>query len=118
MTAPTGKNLAECVQARWAHTEQAPDRSPFARLDDPALNEVRIPAGSIRHLDLVAFAEEFGGFRMWTNPSMLMLADPRYRIDAHDFIMTLRIRGSNTPTLTVKLRVGKGSDGVQVATIP
>jgi len=112
-----GEHLAERVQARWAHTEQAPDRSPFARLDDPALNEVQIPAGSTRHLDLVAFADEFGGFRMWTNQSMRMLADPQYRINADDFTMTLTVRGSNTPPLKVKLRVGKGSDGVQVARI-
>jgi hypothetical protein len=112
-----GENVAERVQARWAHTEQAPDRSPFARLDDPALNEVQIPAGSIRHLDVVTFADEFGGFRMWTNQSMLMLADPQYRIDAENFIVTLTVRGSNTPPLTAKLRVEKGRDGVQIERI-
>ncbi len=79
---------------------------------------MRIPAGSTRHLDVVALADELGGFRLWTNQSMLMLADPQYRIDADDFIVTLTVRGSNTPPLTVKLRVGKGSGGVQVATIP
>lgn len=112
-----GEPLAEHAQARWAHTEQAPDRSQFARLDDPALNEVQIPPGSTRHLDVVAFADEFGGFRLWTNQSMLMLADPQYRIDVDDFIVTLTVRGSNTPPLSVKLRVGRGSDGVQVSTI-
>ena len=109
-----GKTLTNHVQARWAHTEQAPDRSPFARLDDPALNEVRIPAGSTRHLDVVACADVFGGFRIWTNRSMLMLADPQYQIDADDFIVTVTVRGSNTPRLMVKLRVGKGTDGVHV----
>lgn len=112
-----GECLATRVQARWAHTEQAADRSLFARLDDPALNEVRIPAGSTRHLDVVAFADEFGGFRMWTNQSMLMLACPEYRIDADDFIVAVTVRGSNTSPLTLKLRVGKGSDGVQITTI-
>jgi len=101
-------------QARWAHTEQPGDRSRFARLDDPALNEARIPAGSTRHLDVVAFAYEFGGFRVWTNESMLMLGDPRYRIEADDFIVTVTVRGSNTSLLAVKLRIGKGSDGVPV----
>jgi hypothetical protein len=59
-----GEDLAERVQARRAHTPQAPDLSQFARLDDPALNEARIPPGSTRHLDVVAFADAFGGFRM------------------------------------------------------
>jgi hypothetical protein len=49
---------------------------------------------------------------------MLMLAGSRYRIDADELIVTLTVRGSNTPPLTVKLLVEKGSDGVQVATIP
>ena len=54
---------------------------------------------------------------MWTNQSALMPADPQYRIGADDFIATLTIRGSNTPPLLVKLRVGEGSDSVQVSTI-
>jgi hypothetical protein len=116
-TGTDGEGLAEGVQARWAHTEQAPDRSQFARLDDPALSEARIPAGSTRHLDVVAFADEFSGFRMWTNQSMLMLADPQYRIAADEFVATLTVRGSNTPALTVKLRIEKGIDGVEVSVV-
>lgn len=54
---------------------------------------------------------------MWTNQSMLMLADPQYRVAADEFIATLTVRGSNTPLLTVKLRVGRETEGVQVSTI-
>ena len=112
-----GEGIANRVQARWAHTEQAPDRSRFARLDNPALNEARIPVGSTRHVDLLAFADEFGGFRMWTNESIRMLDNQKYWIDADALVVTLTVRASNTLVLTLKLRVGNGSDGLRVAAL-
>jgi hypothetical protein len=111
----SGNSLAEGVQARWAHTEQAADRGPFARLDDPALNEARIPAGSTRHLDVVACADQLGGFRMWTNQSTLMLADPHYILGNGDVVATLTVRGSNAPEVEVRLRVTRDGGGVRVA---
>jgi hypothetical protein len=107
--------IAEGVQARWAHTEQAPDRTEFARLDDPALNEVRIPAGSSRHLDVAACADELGGFRMWTNQSTTMLADPQYALGDREMSATLTVRGSNTAELSVTLRLIRGASGVDVS---
>lgn len=47
-----GEVLGEGLEARWTHTEQPADRSDFARLDDPTLNETRIPVGATRYLDV------------------------------------------------------------------
>jgi hypothetical protein len=113
-----GEVLAERVQARWAHTEQAADRGPFARLDDPSLNEAAIPAGSTRHLDVVACADEMGGSRMWTNQSMMMLADPQFGLGDGEVIATLTVRGSNAPEKQARLRVSRDGGVVRVTIEP
>jgi hypothetical protein len=108
-----GELIAEDVAARWAHTEQAADRSQFARLDDPALNEVRIPAGLTRHLDIATCAAKLGGFRMWTNMSMLMLADPRFQLGDRVIIATVTVRGSNAAEQIVTLRLKRKPGGIE-----
>ena len=104
-----GRVLAARVQARWTHATQAPDRTEFAPVDDPALNEIRIAPGlSSRNfvaLDVVASADELGGFFIWNNESMTMVENPQYALGDREIHATLTVRGSNTAEESVTLRV-------------
>ena len=114
-----GEAIAGRVRAGWAHTEQAPDRSPFATDDDPGLNEAEIPAGITRHLDVATYADEFGGFRMWTNASMQMLASPNYTLGDREIVARLTVRGSNAAEQSLTMRLTREQPGgVKVTVVP